>query len=107
MATSVVNIHSKAKYDVFIGRPSKWGNPFSHLLITSAKYRVETREQSIQAYREWILHGDGRHLLKDLHELRGKVLGCTCLPFHCHGHILAELADNWEGDEEDCPELEF
>jgi hypothetical protein len=103
--TTVVNRHSGAKFDVFIGRPSKWGNPFSHLLRTSAKYKVDTRDESIRAYEEWILNGEGKHLLKDLHEIRGMVLGCTCLPFHCHGHILAKIAD--EGVEEECPELQF
>lgn len=105
MATTVVNLHSKAKFDVFIGRPSKWGNPFSHLVRTSAKFKTDTRDEAIDAYEEWITKGDGKHLLKDLHELHGKVLGCTCLPFRCHGHVLIKLVENGVG--EDCPELQF
>lgn len=81
----------KEKYDVYIGRPSKWGNPFSHMPNTLAKFRVKTREEAISEYREWITKGDGKHLLKDLHELRDKTLGCWCKPLSCHGDVLKEL----------------
>jgi len=36
-------------------------------------------------------------LLARLPELRGKVLGCHCKPFACHGDVLARLADGQEG----------
>ena len=36
----------KEKYDVYIGRPSKWGNPFTIGIHG-------TREQVIQMYRDW------------------------------------------------------
>jgi hypothetical protein len=81
----------KEDYDVYIGRPSKWGNPFSHRYGTRAKFTVKTREEAVEAYRVWITKGPGRRLLKDLHELKGKVLGCWCKPLACHGDILAEL----------------
>ncbi len=76
---------------MYIGRPSKWGNPFTHKEGTLAKFKKDTREQAVEAYRDWILHGDGKHLLADLHELKGKTLGCWCAPLACHGHVLAEL----------------
>lgn len=81
----------KKKYDVYIGRPSKWGNPFSHKEGTLAKYKVDTREEAVQKYREWIMNNP--ELLMDLHELKGKILGCWCKPLMCHGDILAELAN--------------
>ncbi len=83
METEVVNIKS-SKYDVFIGRPSKWGNPFF------VGYDG-TRDQVIQMYRNWITKGLGNHLIHDLHELKGKRLGCFCFPQACHGDILIEL----------------
>lgn len=60
----------KEKYDIYIGRPSKWGNPFTHIQDgkTLAKYIVNTREEAINAYLEWIIHGEGKHLIKDLHD---------------------------------------
>jgi hypothetical protein len=94
--TSAKVVHcKKSKYDVYIGRPSKWGNPFTHIAdkTTLAKYLVSTRSESIEKYKEWIIKGDGIHLLNDLHELKGKTLGCWCKPNNCHGDILAELAN--------------
>jgi len=85
-------VHCKKKpYDIYIGRPSKWGNSWSHQQGTQAEFLVATREEAIERYREWIMGQP--ELLADLHELKGKVLGCWCKPKACHGSILAELAD--------------
>lgn len=87
-------VHCKKEpYDIYIGRPSKWGNPYSHKNSVHAKYLVKTREEAIEAYREWITKGEGKHLLNDLHELKGKTLGCWCKPKACHGDILVELVN--------------
>jgi hypothetical protein len=93
--THVVRIGTEP-YDVYIGRSrdprnNKWGNPFSHINGTLAQYKVNTREEAIRAYRQWILTQPD--LLADLHQLKGKVLGCFCKPKSCHGDVLAELAD--------------
>ena len=74
----------KDKYDVYIGRPSKWGNPF---MIG----RDGTREEVIIKYRDYIL--DQPALLKDLPSLKSRILGCWCSPRACHGDVLAELAN--------------
>jgi hypothetical protein len=81
--TTVVHC-KKASYDIYIGRPSKWGNPF-----TIGK--DGTREEVINKYRKY-LYGN-RELLGSILELKGKVLGCWCKPLACHGDVLAELAD--------------
>ena len=83
----------KEKYDVYIGRPSKWGNPFTFKEGTRAEFILSTREECIEAYRKWITEGEGKHLLNDLHELKGKTLGCWCAPKACHGDVLVELAN--------------
>jgi hypothetical protein len=78
-------VHCKhAPYDVYIGRPSKWGNPFRI-------GRDGTRVEVIEKYRRWLQTQP--HLLAALPELRGKTLGCWCKPKPCHGDVLAELAD--------------
>lgn len=78
-------VHCKReRYDVYIGRPSKWGNPF---LIG----RDGTRAQVIARYEQWLL--DSPALRRDLTELRGKVLGCWCAPLPCHGDVLLRLAN--------------
>lgn len=74
---------------VFIGRPSKWGNPF-------AIGRDGDRATVIAKHEAW-LRGQ-RHLLQSLDELRGKHLICFCAPAACHGDLLLRLA-NAERDE--------
>jgi hypothetical protein len=69
---------------VFIARPSKWGNPF----IVG---RDGTRSEVIEKHRAWIVKQP--HLMADLYELRGKVLGCWCHKKKCHGDVLVELAN--------------
>lgn len=73
----------KSRYDVYIGRPSKWGNPF-------VIGKDGSREQVIAKYREYVLQSPLRN---DLEQLRGKVLGCWCYPKPCHGDVLVELVN--------------
>lgn len=82
----------KSNFDVYIGRPSKWGNPFTHKEGTTAKFKCSTREEAVAKYKEWILTKP--ELLKDLHELKGKTLGCWCSPQACHGDVLLELSSS-------------
>lgn len=86
-------VHCKRDYhDVYIGRPSKWGNPFSHLdLVNSIK--CESREEAVNKYREWIKTQP--RLLKALPELKNKILGCWCAPKACHGDVLVELINEY------------
>lgn len=86
-------------YDTYIGRPSKWGNPFSHKKGTKAEFKVKNRKEAIQSYEKWITEGEGKHLLDDLHELEGMVLGCWCKPYACHGDILVKLVNKYKRDE--------
>jgi uncharacterized protein DUF4326 len=81
VATRVVHCR-RDRYDVYIGRPSKWGNPY-------VIGRDGTREQVIAKYRAWVLRRP--ELVAALPELRGKVLGCWCAPQPCHGDVLVDL----------------
>lgn len=69
---------------IYVGRPSKWGNPF---LIG----RDGDRDEVIAKYRVWIVTQST--LLADLPELRGKDLVCWCAPERCHAEVLIELAN--------------
>jgi len=73
----------KAPYDVYIGRPSKWGNPY--------KVGPITREEAIEKYLQDLINDP--FLLSHINEIQGKVLGCYCKPEACHGDILARLAN--------------
>jgi hypothetical protein len=49
------------------------------------------RDEVISKFEEYLLKNE--ELMKDLHELKGKILGCWCKPEACHGDILAKYAD--------------
>jgi hypothetical protein len=95
--TRAVNLRKEA-YDIFCGRGSKWGNPFTHLPLeqTSAQFQVATREEAIEAYEDWF--PTQPKLVRDVHKLKGLRLGCYCKPRSCHCDFLARKADeSYEG----------
>ena len=91
--TRVIHIKDKelggstfSNNEVYIGRPSKWGNPF---IIG----KDGNREEVINKYRHWIF--DQKKLMTSLHSLRGKDLVCYCKPQACHGDVLVKLVDRF------------
>ena len=97
MFTIAVNRY-KESFDIDIGRGSRWGNPYSHEPKSRARYIVSSRNEAIELYSFWIL-GQPK-LIGDLGELKGKRLGCFCIPKACHGEVLAELADKFDTTKE-------
>ena len=82
-------VHNKYKSTapsdaVYIGRPSKWGNPF-------VIGKDGTRQEVVQKYKDYIL--SNQSLLSQIKELRGKDVVCFCAPQQCHGDVLIELAN--------------
>jgi hypothetical protein len=68
---------------VYVGRPSKWGNPF--------RIGVDgTRAEVIEKYRKWLIE----KLKADptfLDPLKGKDLACWCpLTLPCHADVILE-----------------
>ena len=76
---------------VYIGRAngrfrrsaSKWHNPFKGA-------------DAIELFQEYL--GNKPELLDRIPELRGKLLVCWCHPQPCHGHYLAQLANESGGE---------
>ncbi len=81
----VVNRY-KSKFDVYIGRGSKWGNPF-------ILGKDGDRDEVCDKYEEWFWKQD---ICNDISELKGKILGCFCKPKRCHGDFLARIANEEE-----------
>lgn len=82
--STVHNAHAKTARPgaVFIGRGSKWGNPFE-----IGKHG--TRDQVLARFAAEVLP------FLDLEPLRGRDLICYCAPARCHGDaILAALASS-------------
>lgn len=70
---------------VYVGRPSKWGNP-SRLGVDG------TREQCVEQFRSYVASSrEFREAIK--RELRGKDLVCWCAPLPCHADVLLEVAN--------------
>jgi hypothetical protein len=85
--TTVVNIRFD-QYDVYIGRagkgePGYFGNPF----------KIGSREDNIKQFKKYFydrLRND-LEFRKNVHNLKGKRLGCFCKPKNaCHGDVIAE-----------------
>lgn len=70
---------------VFIGRPSKWGNPF-------VIGRDGDRAAVIARYRQWLVLQPALYVAVRT-ELRGRDLVCFCHPLPCHGDVLLEIAN--------------
>lgn len=49
----VVNVRH-SNYDVYVGRGSIWGNPYSDNPNSKARYIVKTRKESIECYCDHI-----------------------------------------------------
>jgi len=87
--TTIVNCKN-CKYDIYIGRPSQWGNPYE---IGKDGNRLEV----IQKYEEYIRNKP--ELLSKLGELENKILGCWCRPLACHGDVLIKLIQERKNNE--------
>ena len=75
--------------DVYIGRDSKWGNPFYIKKDRNGCEIEGSREDVIKSYEQWIRKQ--KYLIDSLHELKDKKLGCFCYPLPCHGDVLIYL----------------
>lgn len=81
--TRVVNKY-KEPFDVYIGRPSIFGNPY--------KIGKATREEVVLAYSIYFdmrINKDEK-FRKAVEALRGKRLGCYCKPLPCHGDVIVD-----------------
>jgi hypothetical protein len=98
-ATTVVNL--KGHRDdpdyadvVYVGRAMHRGGWKLAASPLACPYRPGpdgSREEVLAKYRAYLL--DRPDLLAMLPALRGRRLGCWCVPLPCHAQVIAELAD--------------
>lgn len=103
---------------VYVGRPTKWGNPWSPNGYWDAGYSgslLVAVKACIEQYRAWMtqtrsswngsipqpdaLPGvpESARSLPDVRELRGKDIACWCpIDQPCHADVLLELANSIE-----------
>ncbi len=91
---------------VYVGRPTIWGNAYSHKSGTLAQHKVATVEEAVQSFERYLLDNIKitPAVLERLRtELGGKDLVCWCAPFGgidfdderqiCHAQILMRYAN--------------
>lgn len=80
---------------IYVGRPSKWGNPLSleevHRMRPLLNER-ELHEVAVSWFREY-LKSKPELVAEAKQVLRGHDLVCWCAPLPCHADVLLELAN--------------
>lgn len=72
---------------VYIGRPSKWGNPYD--------VKTHGRERAFDLFTDWVYADEQSELRNQARrELKGKDLVCFCKPKDCHGDLWLEIANS-------------
>lgn len=90
-------VHCKKEpYDIYIGRPSLWGNPW----ILKNPQNDKERDEVCDKFEDWLkgeyngpFDSQREFIIKNIHILKGKVLGCWCAPKRCHGEVLLKIAN--------------
>lgn len=96
---------------VYVGRPTKWGNPFTvggnpSRFSTALPQTCETVEAAVECYRyfasQWMRITRGEWI----HGLRGKHLACWCPLYDtegnrvpCHADVLLQVANGWDDEQ--------
>ena len=95
--------HTPTNNDIYIGRGSALGNPFTSIQTgnTKAKFVCNTREESIENFREYIIqelesNQQIKNAFNDIYIMarNGDVnLVCFCKPKSCHGDIIKQIIE--------------
>lgn len=82
---------------VYVGRPTKWGNPWSHLPSKDTRVmHVSDRLMAVECFESMMRKRED--LQKQAREeLRGKDLVCWCAPHDCHAETLLYYANQPDG----------
>lgn len=75
---------------VYVGRPTKFGNPF----LVGSNEKDWSPEEAVAMYRQFLKHGGTYAGIDAVMALRGKNLACWCpLDQPCHADVLLEIAN--------------
>lgn len=91
---AVLNKHhgNIPKDAIYIGRGSRWGNPFVIGKDGNRDEVINKYRNRLLFYYQQSMETFDEELIKALAALHGKNLVCFCAPKRCHGHILEEFA---------------
>jgi hypothetical protein len=108
MPIEVVNKyrHPPTSSDVYIGRGSVLGNPFTgsrRIEKTKAQFQCESRESAIEAYQAYLLRkiqSRDPAVCRELNRIFLKAkqeivyLVCYCAPKRCHGDVIRQIIED-------------
>lgn len=88
-------IHGVPKGAVYVGRPSEWGNPYSHKGDTLAEFRVATIEDAIINFDKLVRERfkDDAYKAHAIRELGGRDLVCWCDGL-CHARVWLKYVND-------------
>lgn len=83
---------------VYVGRPTKWGNPY---MLSGLRPALDfSRQGCVDAFRKWVEACNSRSTIdadRIRRELGGRDLACWCpLDKPCHADVLLEIANSQE-----------
>jgi hypothetical protein len=88
-----IRVNWNEPYDILITRPSKFSNPFSHKENTLAKYKVDTKREAVDKFKEYF--ESNKELQESCKELEGKRIACVCKSGeYCHGDIYVNFLED-------------
>lgn len=91
---------------VYVGRPSRWGNPWSADHHTGKRHHgdlpciettdyASTPEEAVKKFRKWIGEVPSYRKHQIFKYLKGRNLACWCaLNKPCHADVLLEIANS-------------
>jgi hypothetical protein len=100
MVLNVVNkrthVAQAGTVDVYCGRGSVLGNPFTHKQGTKAQFIMESRDEAVEAYRSYFkeqMESNAEFLteMRRIYRIARKQevnLVCYCAPLRCHCNVI-------------------
>lgn len=82
--------------DVYIGRGSALGNPWSHLPNSKAEFAAKSRADAVDKYKSWISGQSSPEVVEQLSRINKLNLAgecrlvCYCAPLPCHGTAVRQ-----------------
>lgn len=76
---------------VYIGRPTIFGNPYTHLAHSAPNVTVvDSREEAIDRFTTYFFErlASDEEFKERVDELKDKDLICFCAPLACHGDVI-------------------
>jgi len=93
------HIHGKPQGAIYVGRPTKWGNPFTWDVNAYRRHMGSmkppvAKDEVLPRFREWAYDKAQKKLREEAaRELRGRDLVCSCWPRPCHADTWLEIAN--------------